>query len=536
VASAIQIVIADASGLTQQSVTPSELEQLTALYRPDQYASLWLDASGHPNRDAHEALALLSAAAIDGLDPLDYDVVDLEQSASLLAAAPAPLVAVSAAFEIHLSVNTLRYLQQLHTGRIDPRTIGFKMTVPADNHDFAALLRSSLRGHRLTEAAAELAPPLVLYRGLRAMLARYRTLAANDELDPMIATDTPVKPGQSYAGADALYRRLVTLGDLSEDAELAQKHPVYEGLLVEGVKHFQTRHGLEADGVLGQGTMAALRVPLAQRLRQIELALERLRWLPHLSPDRFLAVNIPMFRLWVWDTIPPNGAPTFSTAVIVGRALNTRTPVFVDEMRYLIFRPYWNVPPSIVRAEMLPAMTRDPGYLQRQDLEIVSGQGDDARPVPLTAATRAQLARGQLRIRQRPGPKNALGLVKFVFPNDENVYLHSTPAPQLFSRSRRDFSHGCVRVEDPIALAEWALQGQDDWTRAKIVAAMNGTQPRRVNLARPIQVILFYVTAVVMPEDGTIHFADDIYGHDARLDRALKDRAMRAIPPHRSTT
>jgi murein L,D-transpeptidase YcbB/YkuD len=207
--------------------------------------------------------------------------------------------------------------------------------------------------------------------------------------------------------------------------------------------------------------------------------------------------------------------------VIVGRALNRQTPVFVDEMRYLIFRPYWNVPRSIAVGEILPALRRDPGYLRRQDMEIVSGHGDDARPVALSAASLTAVRQGVLRIRQRPGPKNALGLVKFVFPNDNNVYLHDTPSPQLFRRSRRDFSHGCVRVENAVALAEWALQGQDEWTRDTILAAMNASESRRVDLERPIQIILFYVTVIVTPEDGAVRFAEDIYGHDARLGRAL---------------
>jgi len=295
----------------------------------------------------------------------------------------------------------------------------------------------------------------------------------------------------------------------------------YNGAVVEAVQRFQRRHGLLPDGVLGKETQAALRVPLSWRVRQIELALERLRWLPHVGDARLLAVNIPMFHLWGWDQIPENGAPSFGTGVIVGRALNTQTPVFVEEMRYIIFRPYWNIPPSILRHETLPAIERDPNYLQRQDMEIVSGPGDNARPVALTAESIAQLRRGTLRVRQRPGPKNSLGLVKFVFPNDENVYMHGTPAPQLFSRARRDFSHGCVRVEDPVALAEWVLKGEPAWTRDRILAAMNGDRSQRVDLTRPIQVILFYVTAVVMPEDGTIRFAEDIYGHDIGLDRAL---------------
>lgn len=252
--------------------------------------------------------------------------------------------------------------------------------------------------------------------------------------------------------------------------------------------------------------------------------MERLRWLPHPGDERFVGVNIPMFRLWAWDSIPPDGSPTFDTAVIVGRALRTQTPVFVEEMTSVIFRPYWNIPPSILRNEILPALRRDPDYLRRQNMEIVSGAGDDAAVVRATPDALDRLGRGTLRIRQRPGADNALGLVKFVFPNDENVYMHGTPAPQLFGRNRRDFSHGCVRVQDPVALAEWVLKDRPEWTHDRILSAMNGSETVRVDLPGPIRVILFYVTAVVMPEDGAVHFAEDIYSHDTRLARALAGR------------
>jgi murein L,D-transpeptidase YcbB/YkuD len=205
----------------------------------------------------------------------------------------------------------------------------------------------------------------------------------------------------------------------------------------------------------------------------------------------------------------------------VGRALRTQTPVFVEEMRHVVFRPYWNVPPSILRNEILPVLARDAGYLKRQNMEIVSGAGDDADVLAVTPENIARLRQGTARLRQRPGPDNALGLVKFVFPNDENVYMHGTPAQQLFARSRRDFSHGCVRLEDPVALAQWVLSDQPEWTRERILAAMAGPAPRQVNLSRPLRVILFYTTAAVMPDDGTVRFAEDIYGHDAKLARAL---------------
>jgi murein L,D-transpeptidase YcbB/YkuD len=231
-----------------------------------------------------------------------------------------------------------------------------------------------------------------------------------------------------------------------------------------------------------------------------------------------------MFQLWAWDGVPPSGAPTLGMRAIVGRALRTRTPVFVDEMQAVTFRPYWNVPHSILRNELLPLIARDPLYLERHDMEIVRGEGAHAAIVERSDEALAQLRAGRLRVRQRPGPRNALGLVRFDFPNADNVYMHGTPTPELFSRTRRDFSHGCVRVEDPVTLATWALQGEPDWTRERVVAAMSGDISRSVNLSRPIQVILFYLTAVVMPEDGIVHFAQDLYGHDAKLQRALASK------------
>jgi murein L,D-transpeptidase YcbB/YkuD len=184
-------------------------------------------------------------------------------------------------------------------------------------------------------------------------------------------------------------------------------------------------------------------------------------------------------------------------------------------MRDVIFRPFWNVPRSIVRGEILPALARDPSYLARHDLELVRGEGDDAASVAATPQAIALLREGALRLRQRPGPRNALGLVKFDFPNAEHVYLHGTPAQQLFARPRRDLSHGCVRVENPVALAQWAL----GWPRERVEAAMHGARTQRVALARPVRVVLFYTTAVVLGD--AVHFAHDVYGHDARLERAL---------------
>ena len=490
---------------------------------------IWVDAGGRPLAEASEALAILRNAADDGLDPDDYDAASLTAQAVALEAQPRRAVEDAVSFDTALTGGMVRYFRHLHSGRVDPRAAGFRLAVPADDHDFAAIVRAAVARHELAVTVEEFRPPLALYRGLRGALRRYRSVAADPILSSLPTSAATVRAGDAYVGLPALHRLLAVLGDLPADTPAPSEPLVYDGVWIDGVKHFQLRHGLEPDGVLGKLTQEALRVPLSARVRQIELALERLRWLPHLGANRFVAVNIPMFRLWAWDSIPPDGAPSFDMGVIVGRALNTQTPVFVEEMTSVIFRPYWNIPSSILRHEILPAVERDPEYLQRHDMEIVSGSGDDARPVPATAANLVELHQGRLRVRQRPGPDNALGLVKFVFPNDENVYMHGTPAMQLFSRFRRDFSHGCVRLEDPVSLAEWVLKDRPEWSRDRIVAAMQGSRPVRVDLPRPIQVILFYITAVVLPEDGTVHFADDIYRHDAKLEKAIGARRPDAL-------
>lgn len=504
------------------NLTDADREALRELYRRDNYRPLWSDASGRPSGNARTAVGLLVNAADEGLDPDDYHQSVIGSLTSDPGAQSGPTGL--ARFDVAVSSGMMRYLRHLHVGRVDPRAIGFRLATPRDSHDFPALLLDAIDGNRLPEAAVELRPPLAQYQLLREQLVRYRSLTKDPTLAAPLPSAAVVHPGDAYAGAGLLFRRLVAFGDVQPDEPPPVEDGPYAGVIVDGVKRFQLRQGLEPDGILGTGTWGALRVPISWRVRQIELALERLRWLPHLGDERLVALNIPMFRLWAWDTIPASGSPLFGMDVIVGRALNTQTPVFVEEMREVVFRPYWNVPSSILRHEVLPKLASNQDYLRRESMEIVRGSGDNASPVELTAESVEALRQGKLRVRQRPGPTNALGLIKFVFPNQEDVYMHGTPAQVLFAKARRDFSHGCVRVEDPVRLAEWLLQDRPEWTRDRIVAATMGTQTVHVKLAHPIQVVLFYTTAAVMPEDNTIRFADDIYHHDVRLDRALTTR------------
>jgi len=285
--------------------------------------------------------------------------------------------------------------------------------------------------------------------------------------------------------------------------------------VVEGVKNFQKRHGLEAAGKLGPQTITELNRPMSERVEQLQMTLERWRWLPHTFAQPPIVVNIPEFLLRAYDE---QAKPQVIMPVVVGRAMRTQTPVLYEEMKYVVFWPYWNVPPSILRGEIVPKITKDPGYLQKNNYEVVTFSGQLVTDTAVSEDVLAQLRTGKLMVRQKPGPKNALGLIKFIFPNDQNVYLHSTPSQALFAESRRDFSHGCIRVENPAALAEWVFRNNPDWTREKIAAALKAEKQQQVNLPSSIPVLIVYGTAVTK-EDGQTYFFDDIYGNDRKLEK-----------------
>ncbi len=325
-----------------------------------------------------------------------------------------------------------------------------------------------------------------------------------------------LKPGDAWDGLPLMAQRLAALGDLPAETQPAEH---YDDPLVDGVKGFQTRHGLDADGVVGPATLAQLNVTPAQRVGQMALTLERLRWTPLLYGPRMIVVNIPEFVLRAYEGTGSEVKLDLEMRVVVGRALDTRTPIFLEEMRFIEFSPYWNIPRSIARGETLPRLRRDPGYFEQQGLEFVSQDGSVSHS--LTGEAIDAVQRGEWRIRQRPGPRNALGDIKFIFPNDQNIYLHHTPAPQLFSRARRDFSHGCIRIEYPVELAQFVLRNKPEWTRERIEEAMGGGKSRTLRLDEPIPVLIAYSTAVVK-DGGKVYFFPDIYQQDARLEQALR--------------
>lgn len=471
---------------------------------------------------ARTALALLADAPSHGLDPLDYGVPALRRA---LESMPAP----DARLDQALSQAMRRYLTDLHDGRLGPeQRARHGATLQRAPFDAAGALRAALALQELPQAVRRAVPPLGQYERLREVLARYRALTAHAAWQqPLPALPRALEPGQPWPGLPLLAERLVALGDAPGGL---QGGATYDAPLVAAVQAFQRRHGLSPDGVVGRATWAALQVPPEARVRQLELALERLRWTPLLTGPRMIVVNIPEFVLRAYEVQGDRIAVRAQMNVIVGKALDTRTPLIHEDLRRIEFQPYWNVPASIARKELVPRLRRDPGYWAREGFEFVGG-GGAADPVLDEVKLQAVLA-GALRIRQRPGPRNALGDIKFVFPNRDAIYLHHTPSVGLFDRARRDFSHGCIRVEQPVALAAFALQGAAGWDEARIRASMSPeTPPGTVALAQPIPVVIAYGTALV--KENKVHFFEDLYGHDRALDAALRQRARPPIdlPP-----
>lgn len=486
---------------------------------------LWLDALGQPGPAAREAIGWLTQAERDGLQPHDYDAARWARSidpGQRLAATEA------GAWDAALTQTLTRYLHELRHGRVPAAALGARYdSVGQPAPDLAERLHDAVRNGRPAEALAAATPPWPQYPLLRTALAQYRALVD----DPAWRTALPplsgdrLRPGQRWPGLAALAARLHALGDL--DAAPATEPDTFDPALQDAVKAFQERHGLSADGVLGKATLEALDVPPAARARQIALALERLRLTPLPAAERFVTVNVPEFMLYAWQRQDQAVHQAFAMRVIVGKAVGTRTPLFDEDMRRIEFNPYWNIPPSIARGETLPKLRANPGYLAAQGMEFVGPGGQTSSAV--TAELLDAVQAGQWRLRQRPGRLNALGDIKFVLPNDQNIYLHHTPSVGLFQRARRDFSHGCIRIEQPVALAQWVLADDPDWSEARIRQTMG--QPRTVSVALPTPVPVLIVYRTVSVRDGRVHFAPDLYRQDALLERALAQRPHPARGP-----
>jgi len=486
----------------------------TKYYENRLYAPAWVDGAG-PTAQAKLVVSILQKAAQKGLNPEDYDASRWPAREEALAAKPTP--EEIARFDLALSVCLLRYVSALDVGRINPQHLKFDLDLNHRVTDLPGFLSQISQSDDIEPLLDKVEPQEDGYSRTSQALRTYLALAQQDPAEKLPVPEKPVAEGGTYEGMALLVAKLKLVGDLPQGAMLAEGSVKYEGDVVEAVKRFQLRHALAATGSLGPETLRQLNVPIADRVRHLQFALERWRWLPHELTTPLIAVNVPAFRLYGFDEPHHIG---LKMNVVVGKAMRSETPAFIGNMTYLVFRPDWGVPPTIMRKEILPPLQKDPAYLSKNGYDLFDASGKVLSSGHVTPEEIQLLRAGKLSVRQRPGPKNALGSVKFMFPNTYLVYLHDTPQTELFSRSRRDFSYGCIRVQDPPALAAWVLQSKPEWTRERIQAAMNGEKSVQVNLSSPIPVLILYATARV-DEDGRVDFYDDIYGHDARLAQAL---------------
>jgi murein L,D-transpeptidase YcbB/YkuD len=477
----------------------------------------WLRDS-EPTPQALAIIQALKGAETKGLRPEDYDGHRWDERIESLRQKGATTEPDLIRFDVALTVSAMRCISDLHIGRINPRLFHFGLDIDQKQFDLSGFLQSELVDAKdVNVVLGTVEPPFPAYHRTIDALNRYLELARRDDGDILPMPAKVVKPGDSYSGVALLAKRLQLVGDLSPQDEVSSASLIYQGNLVAAVKHFQERHGLDSNGRIDAQTFKQLNTPLSRRVIQLQLTLDRWRWLPHQFSRPPIVVNIPEFQLHADDE---EYQWVFSMKVVVGKAYRHKTPVFANQIKSVIFRPYWNVPLSIQRDEIVPHIRKDPSYLAANSYEIVDRSGNVVSEGAVTDEIKDALQSGKLAVRQKPGTNNALGLVKFEFPNPYDVYMHGTPAEQLFSRSRRDFSHGCIRVEDPVALAAWVLRDKPEWTVERIRDAINGDETIRVDLKSPIPVLILYGTAVVT-EEGEVQFFDDIYGYDADLERAL---------------
>jgi murein L,D-transpeptidase YcbB/YkuD len=504
-------VTADAEGKKLWKLTQQ-------FYERRQHAPAWIKGTA-PRPTVAELIAALSAASEEGLDPQLYNVSLLEQKRQTASQGflskrgfePAE----AGEHDVWLTYLYLKYASDLADGLSDLARADAKWQIRPEKFDPAASLEDALARNRIEESLRELTPDNPQYLALRRVLAEYRTQAAGGGW-PTVPANLRLAPGQKSRNVALIAQRLSASGDYKGPAINTGATATYSTDLQEAVKRFQRRHGVTDDGIVSAPVVAEMNVPIDRRISQITLNLERWRWLPRDLGERHIVVNIPEYRLEVWER---NQVP-LAMRVVVGKQ-DTQTPIFNDVMTHLVFSPYWNVPPNIAEGETLPEILKDPGFLDRNSMEVLDSDGNLIDPRSIDLADPARY-----RFRQRPGAHNSLGLVKFMFPNQYNVYLHDTPTDSLFARASRSFSHGCVRLENPMALAEYVLRDQPEWTRERIEEAMNAEQERTVKLRSAIPVYLGYFTARVSA-DGIMQFRRDVYDIDRRQTILLADRLSR---------
>jgi L,D-transpeptidase YcbB len=492
-------------------------KQTRAFYERRQFAPAWV-ADAKPGPQIDDLIASLREADREGFDPNLYNVAMLEERRNeaskgfLSDKGFDPREA--GALDVWLTYLYMKYASDIADGLSDLARVDPAWKIRPEKFDPLAHLEKALSENRIAESLRELLPTSLEYARLRNALGVHRAVSAKGGW-PQLPLTLKLKPGQKNPQVTALATRLAASSDYRGSVPQGNSG-VYSPALQEAVKAFQRRHGLTADGVIGRDVVAEMNVPVERRIAQIQMNMERWRWLPRDLGERYILVNIPEMRL---DVVEGEEVP-LTMKVVVGKP-DSQTPIFNDEMTYVVFSPYWNVPETIAQDETLPAVLKDPGFLTRNNMDVVDKAGNTVDPSSIDLSDAAAY-----RFRQRPGTDNSLGLVKFMFPNQFNVYLHDTPADSLFERAARSLSHGCVRVEQPEELARYVLRDQPEWTAERIADAMHGGEEKTVKLKAPLPVYLGYWTARANP-DGTVQFRRDVYDVDSRLTTRLADRLKR---------
>jgi len=486
-----------------------------SFYKGRNYQPAW-SQDGHLIQTESLIMAVEEAYG-DGLTPDYYHLGLIRSLVDKVTKEISPDPTRLADLDILLTDTFLTLGCHLSAGCVNPVTIEAEWFAKSGSVDVSAVLEQALRKKQIREALMRLRPVQASYERLRQVLARYRDLSLRGEW-PLVSGGSLLKEGSTSDRVAELRKRLSFSGDLA--ADVAKEGDFFDEKLKQSLIIFQKRHGLKADGVLGPATVNALNVPLKQRTRQIELNMERLRWILGNVEQRSIVVNIANFQLDVME----NGKSILTMKVVVGKPYR-RTPVFTAKMTHIVINPPWNIPDRIAREEILKKIKNDPHYLAEQNIKVLRGRGSQQEEIDPETIDWLEITPKTLayHFRQEPGPLNPLGRLKFMFPNSFDVYLHDTPAKRLFSENVRTFSHGCTRIEKPIELGEYVMRDNPGWTREVLLNEIEEGTERKVLISRPLNVHFLYLTAWV-DEGGTLQFRNDIYGRDTSLDEALRKK------------
>ena len=499
------------SSLRVDKLTLHSLEYLIPFYAGRDYRAAWLDAGGKPLPAADSLLRTLGQAEQEGLRSADYPHARLRKLYEALQRdTAAPTAGQLADFDLLFTDTFLTYGSHLLSGRLPPRKIDPEWTIKPRSRDLAKVLERALADDTVAKSLQALSPQGKGYVELREMLRRYRTVEQAGGW-PLVGSAKGMRDSQ----AGRLRARLQASGDLpAGQAQSGKNGDAYDKSVAEALRRFQKRHGLKETGVINTATLAALNVPVSERMRQVELNMERWRWLPDDFGPRYILVNIPSFKMGVFES----GKQVMEAKVVVGRQ-ERQTPTFTANMAYLVLSPKWYVPRSIAVKDKLPQLKRNPYALKKQKIRIFNSTGQEIDPGSINwSAVSANSFRYQLR--QDAGPRNALGGIKFMFPNPYSIYLHDTPSRELFSRNQRTYSSGCIRISNPVELADYLLKHDPKWNKDTIKTAAASGKQRVVHLPEEVPVYLLYWTAWV-DEEGLLNFRDDIYQRDKPMVRAL---------------